>query len=688
MESLRNFIDQFRAFLLGDGNVLKLEEGLAPALYIIIFGVLGVILAFIIAIIVKNTGRASKFKKQLDDATAYTEATGTVDEENVFGLNQRIQAMPESVSKGWGNFLEQQTGYPSDYIAKNEVLGESKNNPNYSSGWGVFNFLSILTILLCWGISALGSAHMLFDYPAHLEKTAVILGYILPVFGALIVPLIAYLIFYFIFVHRQKRTFKKLETSFSAFQDALDNNVIIFREANDEFIEENIEEINAAIEDILANKLGQNDILEIVTTPEIDESLIIEDEQDIPLVDEEPWTDEDPFLDEEWKGEEVDEEPVEEVVEEPVEEVFEEAKETEEERERRLGERLVQLVFLADQASKDPDITKEEMTELREFLALTKDSGDYPSDAEQEIFESCLIILDGAYAVRFASEPEEIVEEPIEEVIEAPQEAEEPVVEEPVVEEPVVEEPQETEEERIARERGERLVQLVFLADAASKDKEITEEQFIELRNFLAAAKDSSDYPSDDEQQIFASCLQILDSAFRAKFGKPSPFAKVEPVKQVVAPQEVAEETIEESTEEAVEETKEDADEITEAITEEVAEESVEESTEEITEESVEESTEEVEFVDAESAGEDNLEDSVEEEIETVEQLQEEATDELKEDSEGVTEETEELVAEEDVTDTEKTQGSSEETQEESDESTEEAEEPKKKRGFFGRRKK
>ena len=742
MDSLKGFVDKFRDFLLNEGNLLNLEVGLAPAVYIIIFGVVGILIAFIVAIIVKNLGRASKLKKQLDDATAYVEATGTIDEENVFGLNQRIQEMPETVSRGWGNFLEQQTGYPSDYITKNEVLEERKGNPNYSSGWGSFNFLSILTILLCWGVSALGYANLLFQYPAHLEKIAVVLGYILPVFGTLIVPLIAYLIFYFIFSARQKRAYKKLESSFSAFQDALDNNVIIFREINDEFVEENIEEINAAIEDILANKLGQNDILEIVTTPEIDENLIIEETQDIPLVEEEPWVEEEPITEEDWRGAEpvVEEPVVVEEVEEPV--VVEEPQETAEERERRLGERLVQLVFLADQASKDPNITKEEMAELRAFLATTKDSGDYPSDAEQEIFESCLIILDGAYSVRFASEPEEIVEEPQEteaerkerekgerlvqlvfladqasrdkeitekEFVElrsflattkdsgdypsdaeqeifasclqildsayevkfpktpatTPEEKpvvveEEPVVEEekpvleeePVVEEEVkkkleVEEPQETEAERIEREKGERLVQLVFLADQASRDKEITEEQFVELRNFLANVKGSGAYPSDVEQEIFGSCLQILDSSFEVKFGKPSPFVKKESTEEPVASKET--ETQEEIVEEpaVVEESEDSKEEIveepaaskeTETQEEIVEEPAVAEELEDIQEEIVEEQVEMVaedlgdvqEEIVAGDAEVESIEDQPEEEVETTNV--EEAEEEPKED--------------------------------------------------------
>ncbi len=618
MDSLRDFIVKFKEFLLGDGNFLNLDEGLAPAIYIIILGILGIFVSFLIAIIVKNSGKAKKFKKQLDDATAYAEATGTIDEENVAGLNQKIQQMPESVSRGWGNFLEQQTGYPSDYITKGEVFENKNGNPNYLSGWGVLNFFAILTILLCWAVSALGHADILLDYPAHLEKTAVVLGYILPVFGALLLPLFAYLIFYFIFAGCQKKTLKKLESSFSAFQDALDNNVIIFREANDEFIEENIEEINAAIEDILANKLGQNDILEIVTTPEIDEDLIIEETQEVPLVDEEPWVEEEPIKDEDWLSEPAEETTEEEAVEEVKEE-------TAEERERRLGERLVQLVFLADQASKDPNITAEEMSELRAFLAATKDSGDYPSDAEQEIFESCLIILDGAYEVRFASEPEK-VEEPVEESA-----AE------------VVEEPTETEEERLERERGERLVQLVFLADQASRDKEISEKDFVELRNFLAATKDSGDYPSEVEQEIFESCLQILDNSYEAKFGKPSPFvAQQEEVEEQVA-EEVEEPVVEETPEqEAVEEPAETEEKEEEPVAEaeeeqavEEAEESVEEPVAEEVEESAveetpeQEASEEVESVE-EPAVEETSEQEVSEEVEPVEEPVEEGKSKKK----------------------------------------------------------
>ena len=310
----------------------------------------------------------------MDDTVAYVNANGTVDAENVDGLNARIQAkqMPLSVKRGWGVFLEQQTGYPSDYITENDCLGARKGNPNYKTGKGFYKVVGSIVILACILLSAISCYDVVKGIDvASVEGIKGIVLLVLPVLGTLVVPWIVYVIFGAFLNLAGKNEYKKVQQSFRKFQDALDTNVIIFRETQDEFISENIEEINAAIEDILASKLGDSEILEIVTTPKVDESLVIEEET--PVI-----------------------EPI--AVEPEVAAVVDEVPMTEEEQ-RELY--LVQLVNLTIKVAEDPALDEQTLVEFAEYLDGEVTSGNY-SQEELDIFLDCLAVCAGIYDEKFA----------------------------------------------------------------------------------------------------------------------------------------------------------------------------------------------------------------------------------------------------------------------------------------------
>ena len=193
---------------------------------------------------------------------------------------------------------------------------------------------------------------------------------VLPVLGTLVVPWIVYVIFGAFLNLASKNEYKKVQQSFRKFQDALDTNVIIFRETQDEFISENIEEINAAIEDILASKLGDSEILEIVTTPKVDESLIVEE---VPAVIA----------------------PVE--VAPEVVAVVDQAPATPEEKEIYL----LELVKLTIKVAEDPALDETTLVEFAEFLDAEVSSGAYTGE-EKEIFLDCLAVCAGVYDEKFA----------------------------------------------------------------------------------------------------------------------------------------------------------------------------------------------------------------------------------------------------------------------------------------------
>jgi len=377
MEGLRNALDSVRSILVNDLDFLGLGEGMAPAIYIIALCTVLILVGFIIALIVAGAGKMSKFKQNLDDTTAFVNANGIVDEENVGGVYQRIKTMPRSVNEGWGHFMEQQAGKPSDYISEKEVLGARKDNPSYAAGSKFFKVFSSIIILLGIIAAAIGCVDALYNIA---DDSTAFVKFALPVIGTMAAPWLIYVLLNAILSGVNKGKFNKLRASFISFQDALDSNVIIFNEEQDEFITENIEEINAAIEDILANKLTDSEILEIVTTPKIDERYVVE-EAKLPEME---VSEEKPQVEEEKPAQATQQSQVAEEI--------------------NKGERLVQLVFIADKASRDPNATAQQLEELVVYLETVKTSGDYDDPEEQSVFDDCLTMLSGAYFLRFGED--------------------------------------------------------------------------------------------------------------------------------------------------------------------------------------------------------------------------------------------------------------------------------------------
>lgn len=277
---MEKIIDSIQA-VLAKVDFLNLGGLLSPAIYILAIGAILVLITFFIALAIKAGSKANKLRKHLDDTVAYVEATGTIDADNVEGLKQRIQdkIVPDSIVRGWGRFLEQQTGYPSNYMSESECLGAKKGNPNYKSGKAFFNVVSALIIIACIALTVIGCYGDVFSIDVKtVEGVKDLILLVLPVLATLVGPLLVYVIFGAFLNLAGTNEGKKLEQSFKKFTNTLDTYVIIFREPQDEFISENIEEINSAIEEILASKLGDSDILEIITTPKVEEDKIVEEE--------------------------------------------------------------------------------------------------------------------------------------------------------------------------------------------------------------------------------------------------------------------------------------------------------------------------------------------------------------------------------------------------------------------------
>lgn len=388
MDWLNTLIKGIADFMSTKVDFLKVGT-YSPALYIAAAGVVGVLLVFFIALIAKGNSKSKKFGNLLDDTKAYINKLQVVDESNVDQLYTKIKQMPRAINTGWAAFISQQTGYPSDYITDKECLDARKNNLNYNTGRGFFVTLSVIIFGICAVLSAISCLDV-FTSGAALPNATLVSITILATVAA---PLIAFVILLAILNGSYKRAYRKLAAAFIGFQDALDNAVVIFREEQDEFVSENIEEINSVIEEIIANKLNNTEIIELITTPKLDA-------EDLPA---EPA-------------------PQEEVVEaappvvvpapavQPVaapqkpaakaakpkaatpqpQEVIAAAVAPSQEKKWAL---LLELVKITDKAISDPLSTAQTIHELAELLYNNMISGDYDDPDAQEIFTTCLGLL-------------------------------------------------------------------------------------------------------------------------------------------------------------------------------------------------------------------------------------------------------------------------------------------------------
>ena len=186
---------------------------------------------------------------------------------------------------------------------------------------------------------------------------------------------------------------------FDEFQDLLDRSITLMREEVPEYVSENMQEINAYIEEILKNRLEDKEIIQLVTMPEVEYTDFIEDTADEAAADVAP-----------------EPEPEPQIIEEPV--AQKPAKEKQEKEEVRqevaaaqyapaepmiplseVDQRryLEQLVVLVEMAIKDTkNTTKQDLEDLAVIIATAKENG-YPDKRDQKLLDDCLYMLSDLY---------------------------------------------------------------------------------------------------------------------------------------------------------------------------------------------------------------------------------------------------------------------------------------------------
>lgn len=376
----------FRNLLSSVGDTVgKILEGLGGAkdyAFLLIGAVVAVLVlaVFLLGLAMSKGSRTNELSKRLKHVTEYLRRTDEISVENAPDLYREIKVLPEEVRHGWGNFMESEAGYPSEYISEPEVLKERSYQTKARAGRVFYHLCAWIIVLLGVGIAAITAKYGMIPADGAFTKAETVTDVLIYVLSAIYIPLIVYAVFAVVLESVYKKQSKEAMRSFRAFKDALDEKVSIFREEpeeTNEFYKENEEEINNAIEEIVANKIGHTEIMEIVTVPRVsDESIAAEETT--------------PY------------------VEEPAAVVPQEAEEAQAEAAATDADtsQLEVLKGLVRNALNDPDATEEELEDLQHYIMQAKIAG-FKKPEDQEVLADCIDKLN-AYMLVVQGKPSEL----------------------------------------------------------------------------------------------------------------------------------------------------------------------------------------------------------------------------------------------------------------------------------------
>ncbi len=368
-------------------------------LYIALIGSIVLTILFIVALLAFRVNKLNLFKRNLKHANVYIESIGIIDEDEVPELYKRIERLPMAIQQGWAKFMDQQVGYPSDYIEDQAVFGDKKVDRIKKSGRYSFAIVGTILIFVTLFAISIVSRGILQALAADLSDTISWTKLIANTFLGLTIPVVFLLIYYLILGFIRKRLTYKVAALFDEFQDLLYRSVTLLREEVPEYVSENIEEINAYIDEILKNKLEDKEIIQLVTTPKVDYADYI---QDLELQLEQPEAVPEPVV------EKVQEPPAEQPKVALKEEVKEEVKEEAAADVAPVATPVIQIVetersyleqlrVLVEMAIKDKvNTTKQDLEDLAVVIATAKEDG-YPDPKDQKLLDDCLYMLSDLY---------------------------------------------------------------------------------------------------------------------------------------------------------------------------------------------------------------------------------------------------------------------------------------------------
>ncbi|MDR0751942.1 MAG: hypothetical protein LBF12_05095 [Christensenellaceae bacterium] len=496
------FLKNLTKLLKTDLDFLTLGQTFGPAIYLCLAGIVAILIAYVISVFVSKGSNVAKLTKRISKVTNNIRGVDPIDENNINEFNKNFITLPESIKRGWSGFLSIQTKYPSDYILEKDIIEDPKENLT-TSGFRSFFLGASLFIAILLGIVSLGVQIESYEWKFSLTNILFIVLQTLLV----VVPLLFLTGLFSSSAGRiDNKQRKNLSDTIKSFLLALDNCLILFREERDEFSSENIEEIDAAIEkilagrvdvgsEVLADKLDEtpSSVLEFVPVKPENDNEIVEPVDAILLYDENALTSK--VLDLTATDDEIDDTLVDEELNDYVEEL--------------IHDDEVDLESITDETT-DEDSILEEPPVVEDEVS---------ESVTQEITEETVSEVEEAEVVQDEVEDEPVYEEAAVEIVDEQPEPVPEVVEEPqaaqIVEEELVEPVEESVLDAIKLEDGEEdissdLVVLVEAVDAAVSDPITTKGDLEELTLILDDARRSGIFERKVEQLIFDTCFEIV----------------------------------------------------------------------------------------------------------------------------------------------------------------------------------
>ena len=487
------FVDKISEVLNEKLDFFGLGAQYTPAFYLALFATLLVVVAFVIAVLVKNASEAKKLSVLFLEVSKEVDELGIVDETNLGKLNQIVGKLPAPVYDAFGKFLEApNASYPSDYMPDSMVMNDPVMVPKHKAGLGLFRGLTSAFIALAVIFASIGESAV---WGFAVENATYVA---LCVASVVALPFLIYIPLAVLLNASYRKQLLELSESFKELKLTLNKHNALWADREDKFVTENVEEINAAIEEILKNRVQNRRITELLEVEAearqgedlalaaVEEVFVPEEEYEyepVPLPAPRAVIEEEPVV----------EEAIEEVVEEPiVEEVVEEAVE------EPIVEEATEEVI--EEAIEEPVAEEPIVEEIAEEAVV------------EEVIEE------------IAEEP--AVEEIVEEIIEEP--IVEEVVEEPVVEE-VIEESAQSNDDMYAE-----LLGLVEIMDGFMSDPNTTAEHITTCRGILNEARLNPIFNEPLPQQIFDTCLGILADAPQLKEEVTDPYEDLLQLVQIV----------------------------------------------------------------------------------------------------------------------------------------------------------
>lgn len=369
-----------------------------------IIGGIVTVVFFLLGWAISSGSKMNCLRKKIMKLIVAVAGMKAIDESNVEKVyNSYILQLPKSVQKGWGNFLDQSKGYPSDYITAEEVLGSNKYKGKHTVGKVVYCVLSVIW----WVVLAIVTVGVCKE---DVQPTNIAVAFTsdftlaASIICTVVVPIAVFVVFYFVLRAIYNRQRQRLELFFASMQDILDEKTLIEPKDPVEYDPTGLEEIARQVESLIAGRMedGVIEPEEEETTeeqPEVMEEIPVVVE---PVVEVQPEVEEVSAVVETAEEEQLEEEvpPVVDIAVEKQPPVADTAvvkqpavgklptTVADEEEERFLAV----LPVVVRQAVADPTTTKENLEELAEIIENALQNI-FRGTADENILLECLYIL-------------------------------------------------------------------------------------------------------------------------------------------------------------------------------------------------------------------------------------------------------------------------------------------------------